>query len=137
MAIWNTITKDLKVDSNYGDLELVNNDLKTETRRLFLLKNTIIERYKTNINDFKLNASYGANLDRFIGRGIDNRLVENIITSFKFCLTYDNFIDSTLLEILPVVVNNTVKLYTYINIGNETISIETTYDLTEGVFTIA
>ena len=85
MPIWKTSSRDLKVDPLYGDFELDNNDIKLIKKPIDILKDTVIERYKTNIGDFRLNMAYGANLDRYIGQGIDTNLVENIITSFRYC----------------------------------------------------
>ena len=135
MPVWKTSTRDLKIDPLDGDFEIENNDLKLVKRPVDILRDTVIERYKTNIGDFKLNMSYGANLDRYIGQGIDTNLIENIVTSFRYCLTYDNFIESSTLDIIPIVMNNDLKLYTYIETGTDKISIETYYK--EGEFEIA
>ena len=134
MPIWKTSTRDIKIDPLYGDIELINNDIKLVRKPIDILRETVIERYKSNLGDFRLNLAYGANLDKNIGKGISTELVNSIITSFRYCLTYDNFIDSNTLEIIPLVFDNTLKLYTYIDVGTERLSIETYYK--EGVFEI-
>ena len=133
---WKTVTKDFLVDSNYGDFEISNNDIVTERNQLVILKNVIIERYKTNFNDFILKPNYGANLDRFIGKGMDKDMIENIVFSLKKSLTYDNFINVNDIEIIPIVLPNMLRIFTYITTPNDTLSIESKYDYSEGVFEI-
>ena len=121
---------------NGRNFEISNNDIVTERNQLVILKNVIIERYKTNFNDFILKPNYGANLDRFIGKGMDKDMIENIVFSLKKSLTYDNFINVNDIEIIPIVLPNMLRIFTYITTPNDTLSIESKYDYSEGVFEI-
>ena len=136
MAIWNTVKKDIKMNSLYGDMEFKNNDMVMSSRSSEILRHTAIERYKTNLNDFSLNPYYGADIERFIGKGIDSDLISSIVASLRYSLTYDDFIDNRSLEIVPVIINqNDLKLYTYIKSGDSDIEITATYN-NDGVFEI-
>lgn len=128
MSYWNNVKTDLKIDSNYGDFEIVGNDIYMTRSSKEILKHTVIERFKTNLNDFNLNPNYGASLEDFIGRGIDERLAEDVVTRFRYSLTYDNFLSNNELEILSVVMGNTIKIHTYISTLAEEIQIIVTYD---------
>lgn len=128
MSIWNGINKDIRVDANYGDIELINNDINVTNDTMTICKDTIIERYRTNLNDFMLNPEYGADLEKNIGKGIDTRLCNSLVASLRYALTYDNFIDTTQLTIVPLIIMNEIKLYTYVQVGNTTLEITSTYD---------
>lgn len=128
MGLWSTVTSDIKIDSQYGDIEIYGGDLVLTKRNKEILKHTIIDRFKTSFNDYLLFPDYGANLEVFIGRGIDNKLAEDLHTAFRYALTYDNFIENSELEILPIILNNSIKMYTYINTETEDVSIVATYD---------
>lgn len=128
MSIWNGISKDIKVDANYGDIELLNNDIRVTNSTKDICKDTVIERYKTNLNDFVLNPNYGADLEKNIGKGIDNNLSSSLVASLRYSLTYDNFIDANNLSIVPLIIGNEIKLYTYIRVGTTTLEITSSYD---------
>lgn len=128
MSIWDGVSKDIKVDSNYGDIELLNKDIRTTTNTRDICKDTVIERYKTNINDFALNPNYGADLEKNIGKGIDRNLSNSLVASLRYSLTYDNFIDANNLSIIPLIIGNEIKLYTYIKVGTTTLEITSSYD---------
>lgn len=127
MGFWSTLKSDIKIDPLYGDIEITGGDLVLSKKRKEILIHTIIDRYKTSFNDYLLSPNYGANLEVFIGRGIDNRLMEDIQTAFRYSLTYDNFVDSNELEIIVIKIDNTIKIYTYVNTEQEEIAITTTY----------
>lgn len=119
MGTWSTITTDLKMDSNYGDFEIIGGDIFLNKNKKEILKDVIIERFKTSSNDFILNPEYGADLERYLGKGIDQRLKESLLTSFKYSLTYDGFIDNNELDIVIIQVKNQFNIFVYITINNE------------------
>lgn len=119
MGFWVNVKTDLKINPLFGDFEINGNDIVINRQSKSILRDTIIERFKTNFNDFVLNPNYGANLERFLGRGISSPLVQEIITSFRYSLTYDNFVSNGELDIVPVVIDNIVRLYVYIIINNK------------------
>lgn len=127
MSLWSSLTTDIKIDSLYGDIEIYGGDIVLSKKRKEILINTVIDRYKTSFNDYLLLPNYGANLDIFIGRGIDNKLIEDIKTTFRYALTYDNFVDNTELEIIAVKIDNTIEIHTYITTDQEEVAITATY----------
>ena len=134
---WRNSKRDLKIDSQYGDFSIINNDLVCTRSNLDNLKDVVIERYKTNAKDFLLVPTYGANLERFIGKGIDQSLINNVVTNLKYSLTYDKFVSLNELEIIPIILNDKLRLFTYITIGDNKLAVESVYDYKEGVFKIA
>lgn len=128
MSIWSGINRDIRVDANYGDIEFSNNDVSVTNDTRLICRDTIIERYRTNMNDFALNPEYGADLEKNIGKGIDLKLCNSLVASLRYALTYDNFIDATQLTIVPLIIMNEIKLYTYIQVGSTTLEITSTYD---------
>lgn len=135
---WQTVSTDLKIDSNYGDFEIVNNDLVMFRKSKDILRNTVIERYKTNFNDIVIDPYYGANLDKYIGKGISKPLIEQITNSMKVCLTYDGFVEQGDLTIVPIVLDdNVLRVFTYIEVPGGQVSIASSYDYLNGEITSA
>ena len=134
MGYWSFLKKEIKVDSNFGDFELENNDLKTTRNPTEVLVDTVIERYKTNYKDFILNPNYGANLQQYLGKGVNHALADSIVTSFKYILTYDNFLSLTEVRITPIILGNSIKLFTYISVANGELELVVT--LEEGELTV-
>lgn len=135
MSIWNLVSRDILIDSFFGDIELVNNDVVVSTKPKDILKNVVIERYKTNYGDFILDPNSGAGLDKYVGKGLDKNLADNVATQFRYALTYDNFISNEDLEIYTFIINNVLHIQTYIQMNNEVLTINATFD-SEGVFEI-
>lgn len=133
MGIWNNIKSDIKVNSEYGDFEILGGDLVLSKNSKEISKNLIIERFKTNLNDFQLNPTYGANLDEYLGRGISNKLIEEIVTRLRFTLTYDNFFNNSDIEILPIVLDkNSIQIRVYLVTNEDEALVSVTYN--EGEF---
>ena len=128
MGLWSTVTSDIKIDSQYGDIEIYGGDIILSKRNKEILKHTIIDRFKTSFNDYLLSPDYGANLEVFLGRGIDNKLAEDLHTAFRYSLTYDSFVENSELDIVPLIVNNSIKMYTYVSTAEEDVSIIATYN---------
>jgi len=133
MGIWNSIKSDIKINSEYGDVEILGGDLVLSKTNKEIAKNVIIERFKTNLNDFQLNPNYGANLDEYLGRGISNKLVEEIVTRLRFTLTYDNYFLNSEIELLPVILdNNGIQIMLYLANNENEPMVSVTYN--EGEF---
>ncbi len=135
MGYWSTINRDIKLDSNYGDFEINGGDLVFVQNKIEILKNVIIERFKTNNNDFKLNPNYGADLERYIGKGVDHKVKESIETSFRYALTYDGLLDSDEIDIVIIQLQNILKIYIYVRVEDEQVRVvEATYNQEEFSF---
>lgn len=133
MSIWNSIKSDIKINSEYGDIEILGGDLVLSKTNKEIAKHVIIERFKTNLNDFQLNPNYGANLEEYLGRGINNKLIEEIVTRLRFILTYDNYFNSSEIELLPVILDkNSIKIMLYLTTSENDPMVAITYN--EGEF---
>lgn len=119
MGTWVTVNSDIKIDSNFGDISIKGGDLELNKKKKNILTDVIIERFKTNYNDFILSPDYGADLEKFIGRGIDVKLLEEVKTSLRYSLTYDDFISNNELDLVLIVLNNSLKIYVYIQIDGK------------------
>lgn len=133
MGFWINIETDLKVDPLFGDFEIRGNDIAVNRSNKSILKDTIIERFKTSFNDFILNPNYGANLNRFLGRGISKPLADELVTSFRYSLTYDNYVSNDELDIIPVILDNSIQIYVYIIIDNKEELIQQVFYNSEGL----
>lgn len=91
---------DLFIDSTYGDF-VVSNDI-VKLVRLEVLTNVANERIKTNSNDFRLAPSLGADLEKFVGSSIDQQLIDDMVLSIEYALTYDSLFDAASIETIPV-----------------------------------
>lgn len=121
-----TYTKDLFVDGTYGDFVL-NGDVRT-IQDLDLIKNTANERIKTNFNDFRLFPTIGADIDRFIGKPVDTKMVSDIKLSIILSLTYDNFLNKNEIEVLHYRLDEySIYFRTVLTIQNKELIIENTF----------
>lgn len=122
----NNNTKDILIDPQYGDF-IINTDVKYVRGKTVLL-NTILERLNTNHGDFRLEPDSGADLERFIGAGIDSKLISNMKLSIQYSLTRDNLISSSDIEILALQVsNNNVIFRIIVTIDGSEITLTKTF----------
>lgn len=133
MSIWKNISSDINIDAAYGDIAIRSKEIVFNKSKRDLLKDVVLERFKTDQYDFIINPEYGADLGRFKGRGIDTRLAEELKTALRYSLTYDDFISSQELDIVPLVLTNTIKLYVYVKIDGVTENIATAVYTSEGL----
>lgn len=133
MGFWSSVTTDIKINSTYGDIEIVGGDLVLNKNTQQILKDVIIERFKTNSNDFLLYPDYGADLDSYLGKGIDLKLLEDITTSLRYSLTYDNYLNNNEVSVVGLLLNNSIKLYVYVVINEQEVKIVTATYNKEGL----
>jgi len=121
-----TYTKDLFVDGVYGDF-ILNGDVRT-IQDLPLIKHIASERIKTNFNDFRLLPNIGADIDRFIGKPIDSKMIADIKLSIIVALTYDNFLVKNEIEVLHYRLDEySIYFRTVLTIQNKELIIENTF----------
>lgn len=92
--------QDLNIDSTFGDFT-IQGDIQTISDTE-VLTNLIQERVKTNFGEFRLNIEHGADIDRFIGVAISKDLIEDIKVSIISSLTYDGFIPTQDIDVIPL-----------------------------------
>lgn len=114
MTNWYYNESDLTFNADYGDLEIIGNDLSKTNKNINILKNVVRERVKTSFGDFMLDETYGANIAAYLGRGVDNVLKEDIVTSIRYCLTYDGLLNNNEINIVPIIIGHTIKVFIYL-----------------------
>ncbi len=134
MGFWMYVKNDVKTDSSFGDFELNSNDLKMNQNPLEILEDVVKERFKTSLEDFILNPNYGSNIKENLGKGLDMKLADRVIASLKYSLTYDNFLSHTDFNIVPIILKNELKLYTYIHASRNDVTIVSV--ISEGVIRV-
>jgi len=132
----NLINGDLDFDTHIGDFVIERDYINKIDRRREILKNIIRERLKTNFDDIYNYPEYGANIQQFIGQGLDNNLKEKIKNQTITALTYDNLLGVGDIETHLSILENILYFRMFIiNIFEEPLSIGFTYNI-NGEYTI-
>jgi len=132
----NLINGDLDFDTHIGDFVIERDYINKIDRRREILKNIIRERLKTNFDDIYKYPEYGANIQQFIGQGLDNNLKEKIKNQTITALTYDNLLGVGDIETHLSILENILYFRMFIiNIFEEPLSIGFTYNI-NGEYTI-
>lgn len=135
MNIKNKPKRDIKIAPQYGDIVLKNSNIICNTNYIDILKDAVIERYKTAFGDFPLQPSYGSNISQYRGKGITSKLAESIVALLKYSLTYDELVDQNSLTISYIIITNNIYIRTEINLESDSVVLDSTYN-SEGVFKI-
>lgn len=117
--------KDLKT-SKYCDFEF-RNDLQLSSD-LDNLKRIVEERLNTQVGDFKLNPDIGTISQSFIGKGIDDKLMEDLEVNLAYSLTYDGLFSTDQVNII-IVQTGKSQLYIRVTIQSQYGSIKTSRTL--------
>lgn len=128
------VTKDIRMNPKYGDITISNGNINLNVNEKSIKEDAIIERTKTNYNDFILDTLYGANLERYFGKGIDKNLAESICSTIKYTLTYDGLINISELTISYIIINNEIHIRIEVLVSNQNLIIDATYQ--QGSLTI-
>lgn len=132
----NLITCDLNFDTHIGDFVIERDFIQKIDRRREILKNIIKERLKTNFDDIYNYPNYGANIQQFIGQGLDNNLKDKIRSQTIRSLTYDGLLNRNDIEAHLNIIGNILYFIMFIiNIFEEPLSIGFTYNV-NGEYTI-
>ena len=114
MDILSLISSDLDFDNSYGDMVLVGDQVHIPNSKNRILKQGVIDRVKSNFNNYPLNGSFGANLDSYIGKGLDQNKVASIESAIRVSLTNDSFLSSSAIEIYSIILKNDLYIRIYI-----------------------
>lgn len=132
----NLINCDLDFDTNIGDFVIERDFINKIDRRREILKNIIKERLKTSFDDIYNYPEYGANIQQFIGQGLNNNLKEKIKGQTIRSLTYDGLLGIGDIETHLTILENILYFRMFIiNIFEEPIAIGFTYNI-NGEYTI-
>lgn len=100
----------INFNTAYGDISIIGNDVEIIRGYSKKTAQDIIRLFKTNERDYELDASYGLDLDRFIGKAISDLLAVEIKNSIEDALIKNEIIkDLSNLQILYMIIENTIN----------------------------
>lgn len=94
---------------SFGDIEYENDDLKLNWNMHALLQ-ILVDFLKTNYGDYLFFERYGANYDRFIGKGIDNTLVREVVSTITTDITRLDVIPPRLFKVYGLATGNDIEI---------------------------
>ena len=109
-----SIQRDLRMDK-YGDISFSGYDIKSTRNENDIVVQNSAHRIMTSHRDLFLHKLYGANLQSFIGRKINQNLAVEIQRSIVDSLTSDNFLNASQLSVIPILDRD--KIFFKISIG--------------------
>ena len=110
------INKDSLIDE-YGDILLNNNDISLSNDHISIAKSNCIHRLMSSFGDMREYPLYGASLEEFIGKKIDDKLLNSMKMRIENALTEDNFLDKTAFSVQMIPDIN--KVYAKISVGGD------------------
>ena len=110
------INKDSLIDE-YGDILLNNNDISLSNDHIYIAKSNCIHRLMSSFGDMREYPLYGASLEEFIGKKIDDKLLNSMKMRIENALTEDNFLDKTAFSVQMIPDMN--KVYAKISVGGD------------------
>lgn len=108
------IQRDLRMDK-YGDISFSGYDIKSTRNENDIVVQNATHRVMTGHRDLFLHRLYGANLQSFIGRKINQALATEIQRSIVDSLTSDNFLNASQLSVIPILDRD--KIFFKISVG--------------------
>lgn len=109
-----SIQRDLRMDK-YGDISFSGYDIKSTRNENDIVVQNSAHRIMTSHRDLFLHKLYGANLQSFIGRKINQNLAVEIQRSIVDSLTSDNFLNASQLSVIPILDRD--KIFFKISVG--------------------
>lgn len=109
-----SIQRDLRMDK-YGDISFSGYDIKSTRNENDIVVQNSAHRIMTGHRDLFLHKLYGANLQSFIGRKINQNLAVEIQRSIVDSLTSDNFLNASQLSVIPILDRD--KIFFKISVG--------------------
>lgn len=109
-----SIQRDLRMDK-YGDISFSGYDIKSTRNENDIVVQNSAHRIMTSHRDLFLHKLYGANLQSFIGRKINQNLAVEIQRSIVDSLTSDNFLNASQLSVIPILDRD--KIFFKVSVG--------------------
>lgn len=108
------IKRDLRMDK-YGDISFSGYDIKSTTNENDIVVQNSAHRIMSSHRDLFFHKLYGANLQSFIGRKINDSLVTEMQRAIVESLTSDNFLNNFQLSVIPIADRD--KVFFKISVG--------------------
>ncbi len=124
-------TSTLAFDS-FGDIPLVNGDIVIKTERNQVIMQALVDFLKTTPGDYFFNQGLGANYDYYIGRGIDQYLVGEVVNKIKDDIYRLGIIPDSLFKVYGLKQQNTIQIR-IILFNDDEYTIHATFDPSIGV----
>lgn len=110
---------DIEFDDLYGDFTVNNGDIVLVNSYRKYLKNYVVNKLKTQVGDVYGLTAGGMPFDSYIGKGLDQRALEDLEKEILFDLLADKVLLENEIEIFTLYKNNT--LYVRVAINKETL----------------
>ena len=120
MDLYTNYSTDFYFDNDFGDMTIINDQVYIPKSTNKILKQVITDRIKSAINDYFYMPLYAANLDKYIGTGIDKDTIPDIENSIIVSLTGDNFLSKNSINIYSNIINNITYIRIFITTQDNT-----------------
>lgn len=110
---------DIEFDDLYGDFTINNGDVVLVNSYRKYLKNYVVNKLKTQVGDVYGLTNSGMPFDSYIGKGLDQRDLEDLEKEILFDLVADKVLLENEIEVFTLYKNNT--LYVRVAINKETL----------------
>lgn len=118
----------------FGDFQLVGNDLKTINDPIKARIQALKDLIKTSFGDYYYLRRYGTDLESYIGKGMDSNIQASIERSLTQAIINENIFDSKEFSIYSIADGNTLYIRIFIFEGEaDEATLNITYDTTTGV----
>lgn len=118
----------------FGDFQLVGNDLKTINDPIKARIQALKDLIKTSFGDYYYLRRYGTDLESYIGKGMDSNIQASIERSLTQAIINENIFDSREFSIYSIADGNTLYIRIFIFEGEaDEATLNITYDTTTGV----
>lgn len=102
-----SITRDIIFD-DYGDFRLENGDIEVSNNKLRIFRQNVIDRIKSNRDDYRMYSEFGANLQSLIGKPNSIGLEAETERLIKKSLTSDGFVANEDIKIVSISTPETI-----------------------------
>lgn len=118
----------------FGDFQLIGNDLKTINDPIKARLQALKDLIKTSFGDYYYLRRYGTDLESYIGKGMDSNIQASIERSLTQAIINENIFDSKEFSIYSIADGNTLYIRIFIFEGEaDEATLNITYDTTTGV----
>lgn len=100
---------DIRFNPAYGDIEISEKDINVSFNTSEIALQRILVALKTNFKDYELSPYYGADIDKFIGQGIDKKLAEDIKKTIERTVLDENILDTRQINIPYIIRKNSIE----------------------------
>jgi phage baseplate assembly protein W len=116
------ILQDIHFDTEYGDIDISNEDFVLVSSYKKFILNYINDKLKSGYMDYFRHPEYGTDLQSYIGTGISESVLDNIRIKVRLSLAEEGYLKSNTVEVYTAALENSVYLRVVVELEDETIS---------------